>query len=373
MMYRSQIATDVEKISMVQNARTFVNDMIQIALERVYQYYDWPYYLDYKHGVLTTVETYDTGTIEVTNGSATVTGTTTVWTSAMVGRKIRVSNDKPYYRIKSINTVAQTLVLDNVYQGTDDSSASYEIFKDEYLLKPDVDKHKTFVQIQNSIPVLDLYPQNFDNLISVPTAYSDPNYAFVVGSGQDNYTTGTISGTGTTITGVGTGWSPIEGLDNMSKIRVGNYWYTIKSVDSDTQITTYETLPTITAGTSYVIPLNNIVVQLYPVPDSARHLYYRYYRFPMPLANDYDLPDMPYDYHYLLMFGALSEVMSQKGDINKSENLYETRFITGLERMKLKIGNYAPELIRKRMSADSLRRSVTRALESPNFDKRYSW
>lgn len=377
MFTRSQLQTYVESISNVKDQATLIRAMLNVALERVYQHHDWPYYLDFKNGVLKTVATYSTGTIDVTNASASITSASTAFTSDMVGRKIRVQGDKPYYRITAVNaaTGAGALTIDNPFQGDTATLQSYEIFKDEFRLNADVDKYKSLRQIQNGVLIVDVLPTRFDEVYTVPTAYSDPMMAMMVGNDQATYSTGTISVLATTptiITGVGTSWTSVEGLGRCSKIRIGNNVYTIKSVDSDTQLTTYESVGTIATLTTYVIILNNIVVQLYQIPNDYSLLYYRYYRLPSPLANDYDIPDMPHDYHQLLIQGALSEVLSQKGDINKAENVYEQRFIVGLDRMKIKIGKTVPDRINMRLSADRIKRGIQRGREQPSYDYKYS-
>ena len=378
MLTRVDIATQIETISNVKTQRLLVNTFIQVALNRVYQFHDWPYYMDYKNGALQTVAPYTTGTVDVTKGSTSVDSNGTNFISSMVGRKIRVKNNKVYYRISSVNLASGVgaLTLDVPYQDSNAANQTFSIFKDEYLLKPDVDKYKTLRQTENALMVIDLLPNNFDEMFTMPTSFSEPFYGVDIGNGIDVYSTGSISSTGTTITGAGTGWTSVEGLGKMSKIRerTGNTWYTVKSVDSDTQITTYETFPSnLSAGTLYEVSLNNIVIQLYPIPSAARNLYYRYFRLPKPLANDYDLPDMPYDYHHLLIWGALSEVLSQKGDINKAENTYETRFLNALQQMKLKIGKFAPDRKSSRKNADTTKRGYDKGLEAPTFDRRYSF
>lgn len=75
------------------------------------------------------VTKYTTGTAAVTSGSASVTGSGTSWTSAMVGRYFKVTDadgDGLHYRIGSV-TNSTTLVLENVYEGTTDSSVQYQI------------------------------------------------------------------------------------------------------------------------------------------------------------------------------------------------------------------------------------------------------
>lgn len=371
-MIRSDIATMVSNISNVTSQTSLINQSISIALNRMHQWFDWPYYV--QQGVITTVAPYSTGTAKVTNGSTTVTGVGTTFTSNMVGRKFRHANENPYYIIKAYVSATQ-LTLSSPYQGATDSvGSSYTIYKDEYRLAPDVDKYKKSIQMQNGIAMTDVPISTFDSLWPTPQSYADPNLTMLVGSKLDTYTTGTISGTAGqyTITGSGTGWTSVEGLGRMSDIVVGNYRYTVKSVDSDTQITIYEPLTAnISAGASYRVILNNLVVQLYNIPSNQQNVMYRYYRIPEVLANDYDVPDMPHSWHWVLVYGALSFVFLQKGDINKAQIESEQRFIDGLNMMKVKLGNFSNNLNFKRRSVDRTPKFLD-GLEASNYDIKYS-
>lgn len=372
-MTRLELATDIENISNVKDQRVLVNRSIQHALERAYQFHDFPYYIQDK-GVISTVATYETGTCSVTNSSTALTFLGSTLTSAMAGRKIRFNNEMPYYRILSVNTGAGTAVLEHAYQGSDNTVATFTIYKDEYRLAEDVDRYKIIRQLQNSVVLFDSSPTDFDQLYPMPQSYADPIRSIMVGTKLDTYTTGALSASVSTsiLTGSSTSWTGVEGLGRLSKIRVGNNVYTVKSVDSDTQITIYETLSSaIAASTSYEITLNNIVVQLYGIPDSSRLLYYRYFRRPAILANDYDIPDMPHDWHYVLMYGALSDILAQKGDINKAENWAEVKFVNHLNLMKLKIGSFAPDRIYYRRSMDRVKGNLN-GREKSSFDSRYS-
>ena len=376
MYTRVQIAQFVESITKVTDQRSLVNASINMALERVSQYHDWPFYLDYKNGVIKTIALYNTGTIDLTNGSTSVSGTGTTFTAAMVGRKIRVQNEMPYYRIATYVSAdgAGAITLDNPYQGTTATGLSFEVFQDEYRLNADVDKQKMMRQIQNSVPITDLTPKNFDTLYPTPQAYSDPMFSIIVGTDVATYSTGTIevaSSALTTITGSASpAWTSVEGLGRGSKIRIGNNVYTVKSVDSATQLTTYESMAVVSAGAAYVITLDNIIAQLYLIPDTARLIYYRYFRKPQPLANDYDLPDMPDAFHHILLDGCLSQVWREKGDLTNQTDA-ENRFVIGMERMKQKLGSFAPDRISKRKSCDGQRRRLD-GLENPHYSRFYS-
>lgn len=77
------------------------------------------------------VEDYTAGTIAVTNGDATVTGTSTTFTAAMVGRWIEVTDTTNadygwFYRIASY-TDATHIELENTWQGTTATGLAYRI------------------------------------------------------------------------------------------------------------------------------------------------------------------------------------------------------------------------------------------------------
>jgi len=69
---------------------------------------------------------YTTGTITATNGSATITGSGTTFTSGMVGRFLKVDDDGEWYEIDSFSSTT-SITLKTKYQGTTVSGASYTI------------------------------------------------------------------------------------------------------------------------------------------------------------------------------------------------------------------------------------------------------
>lgn len=70
---------------------------------------------------------YNTGTVSVTNGSSTIIGSGTTFTTGMVGRFFKFAADGFWYKIASFTSVSQ-IDLDNDFQGaTDASSGTYTI------------------------------------------------------------------------------------------------------------------------------------------------------------------------------------------------------------------------------------------------------
>jgi hypothetical protein len=143
------------------------------------------------------------------------------------------------------------------------------------------------------------------------------------------YSTGTVAASvgGTAITGTSTDWQGegAQGVSRGSRIRIGNDVYTIKSVDSGTQVTIYGIIATAAAGATYEIFLDNIVCQIYPIPNAARNVYYRYWRKPAPMENNWDEPDMPSNWQWLLIPGALTEIWAHKEELIPSVRVYQKK------------------------------------------------
>ena len=75
-----------------------------------------------------TQDDYTTGTVTVTNGSQTVTGSGTTFTAKMVGQWIQVTDgtDGNWYRVSAF-TSATVLSIENFYQGTSGGTKTFRI------------------------------------------------------------------------------------------------------------------------------------------------------------------------------------------------------------------------------------------------------
>lgn len=85
------------------------------------------------------VAAYSTGTVSITSGSATVTGSGTTFTANMVGRYLKVtteSGDGLWYRIASF-TSTTVVTLENVYEGSTVAAVTYKI-AEAYALPEDL-------------------------------------------------------------------------------------------------------------------------------------------------------------------------------------------------------------------------------------------
>lgn len=88
-----------------------------------------------KKGYVDVKNSYNTGTVAVTDGSTAVTGTSTVWVATWTGKKVLFSDEGFPYDVASVDS-ATGITLTRAYSqdGEDLSGASYKIFQDEYDL-----------------------------------------------------------------------------------------------------------------------------------------------------------------------------------------------------------------------------------------------
>lgn len=84
-------------------------------------------------GILTTVAEITTGTVAVTNGSATITFSSAP-AASVKDRKFYVEGDGTLYRISTHTAGNPSATLDGTYLGTTAAAAAYRMFQDEYDL-----------------------------------------------------------------------------------------------------------------------------------------------------------------------------------------------------------------------------------------------
>src|SRR5579883_764225 len=105
---------------------TVAQALIRESYRRIIDHRSW-YGLMVKGSVMVP-DAYTQGTVTVTTGSTTVTGTNTNWTPDMIGRQFRIGFQTPIYTIVDVPS-ATTLTLDLPWQGKNFSGVGYLIFK----------------------------------------------------------------------------------------------------------------------------------------------------------------------------------------------------------------------------------------------------
>jgi hypothetical protein len=97
-----------------------------------------------RSAVLITQPQYTTGTVSISQGSVTLTGTSTLWTTtnawsianARAGGKFVINGTPEVYEVSSVGG-AGTITLVSRYVGSDVTAGSYIYFEDEYALAAD--------------------------------------------------------------------------------------------------------------------------------------------------------------------------------------------------------------------------------------------
>lgn len=216
--------SDVEDV-----AEQALNDILQ----EICQVYNFSWL--YGDSSFITVLPYSTGTITATEGSATITGDGTTFTSAMEGRKFRCEG-ATYVILAYVAT--DEITLSTNYAGTGGSGLVYKIYQDEYSLASDAEDVLSMRQENNphklekrGIEFLDkYYPQR--NSFGYPMIYA------------------------------------IIGYDSTGYMKVA----------------------------------------VYPIPNQARNIYYRYKKRVTEMSDDSDTPIIPLRYRWVLAKGALYTV-----------------------------------------------------------------
>jgi len=108
----------------------YIQDRYKEILDRI------PWARLESRSVLQTVAEYNTGTVTVTNGSTTILGSGTTWTTEMSGRMIRISSESEYYEFTRTSETAGT--LDRPYEGETASALAYQINASIYTLPSDL-------------------------------------------------------------------------------------------------------------------------------------------------------------------------------------------------------------------------------------------
>ena len=295
-----------------------------------------------------TITSYTTGTgaVTVTNNSknVTVTGATLLTDQINIGRYVKFSGSGTYYRILTI-TSETTFTIDQFYNGTSSTTASYSILPQEEYVLPIQIGHSAFMWhraygtplMLGYTPDQDFYSSGaLDILTNIPRAYKmwgvntnlkevtqpsvitissssslDTNISvtvFGIVSGYPDYeiiTTNNSNGT-TTVAG-SKSFSSVERI--------------VKNANSIGRITS-----TANSGSDVisVLPVGNTTsgpmytkVQLYPLPSVVLPINIQYYKLPYMLVNDGDVPELGEEFSEAIILLATAKM---KAEQNMSED-----------------------------------------------------
>lgn len=247
-------------IADIENRINVIQDYI--SLKRDWQWRQKDYHL-------TTREPFTTGTIEVTKGSRTITGTGTGWSQIVEQGYIKI-HGKVYKVHEFVSSTSIKLPPGAGYPDASESGLTYEIVYPFYFLHPEI---SSIVNVFNDTDILRCTSQN--RLVLSTAATGKPREAYI-GTTQHKtyYSTGTVTVNGTTtVTGSGTAWtSDMEGMpfqvDEFGEI------YVIDTVTDDTTLVLNKAYRGESgAGKSYTIgKVGSPLIGFRYIPDDSYYL-----------------------------------------------------------------------------------------------------
>lgn len=286
-MYFLEYIQESEERSGNTNIRTSIKRWFNFIQQDICSHmWDWQIVND----SFVTTAPYETGTVDVTNDSASVSGTGTSWTSAMEGRKFYVEGDSFPYVVKTVSSTT-SLTLDTIYTGTTATGSSYRIFQDEYIMPYDciavyalsvdgkmIEKDSTVAALRES---------------ASPYSEGEPRKGTYIDTElSPYYDTGTISVSTKTVTLAGGTW-PYDTAGRWLKADSQGIAFKIASRDSDAQVTLEYEGMIASADSFQLSPPPRRVIRLEPAPDDVYRVDRWYYHRVRDMVHNYDVPEVP--------------------------------------------------------------------------------
>jgi hypothetical protein len=168
----NSVRADTGQSVTVTQAKRYIN----IALQDMHVGFGEKFPWAERRGVIVTQPAYTTGTLSVTQGSATITGVGTLWNTnnafslanMRIGGKIRINSGTEVYEITAVASDTSA-TIGHKFTPADVSAATYTYFEDEYSLADDFLRPIDIQQFSDSMPidVIDrlmfrrAYPRNY--------------------------------------------------------------------------------------------------------------------------------------------------------------------------------------------------------------------
>ena len=138
----SAISTAVQRNVAGKITQAEADAFIQTSFSQIWEAHEW--HARRVEALIALVADYSTGTLTATQGSDTLVGVGTTWTSAMVGRWIRIGHSNELYQVTAYAS-ATGLTIESPTGGTGWQSAtttgaSYVIFQHVFKLAADVEQ-----------------------------------------------------------------------------------------------------------------------------------------------------------------------------------------------------------------------------------------
>lgn len=295
----------------------------------------WP--SQYREGWLPLVALINEGTVTVTKNSRVVTGTSTTWSSVdgVASDYKFLAPDGFYYKIASIQSDT-SLTLTQPYQSASDSGKTYQIWKDEYRLYPEVFSIGGFLDYQLQTVMSEAWPRNMKDSYPFPVNVELPNVYTVIGrkGSTTPYSTGTVSGSINDNMLVGSGTSWLSNVEPGFELIINSVTYHVKAVYSDTSIELYQYLTGTLSAASYTAKGKNALIVRFREPTNQRVVHYWYWAKDYPTVNDNDETWVQEMYPEVVILGAVVKDYLDKNDVARA-NMSKITYENAIKDMKV--------------------------------------
>lgn len=182
------IRTDVSSILRLDmndaDLKTLVDRAINDAIQDIHSRYDWYWTLDRE--VVQTVADKTAGTVAVNSGATAVTGTTTAFASADVGKFIQFSTSNNWYKITAAASATSLTLEANYVASSNLSGGTYTIRQFYYNVSASVDKILNVRQTIGPDALTPMTYRAFDIARPHPTSTGTPTVYFLYGVDSSN-------------------------------------------------------------------------------------------------------------------------------------------------------------------------------------------
>ncbi len=163
-------------------------DWLQQRYESVLTRAPWPFLI--KEAIVSTVAEITAGTVTVTNGSATVTETTSNangWSSSVESRFFRRDGDSEFYKISTFGDAnPDTLTLNRVYEGATGTVIGYTIFQRFYSLASDVREVMSIARVETPGFLTEVSQEELATVLPNRASLGNPSFWSYAGRDSSN-------------------------------------------------------------------------------------------------------------------------------------------------------------------------------------------
>jgi len=277
---------------------------------------------------------YDTGTVTVSQGSKSVTGSGTAWDYTHIGMKIRIDGARDFYVIANV-TSGTALTLDRAFLPADVTGVEYTIFENTYPLPSDCNWIKGVYNFDNGINPLtimgwdeieDIDPA-LQHTSTIPERYSErgqiqlkePSSGYLTLDAGSNTLTAISSSLLSTVDDYYKDWLLVN-VTREATARVTAYTASTQTLTLDKAITSQTTSDSV-----YLMSTFNHI-SIYRRPTTAIGLNVKYYRTQPDLINNYDVPLLPELFLDAITFDVLTTWYLKDENARVYEAMYNTEY-----------------------------------------------